>query len=326
MLVRILVFGEKNTGKTQLVKRLFSQKPFNSPSKPTMGIDHFKAKTRTKPATELVIWDSGQDYQSLVKTFWQAANIALYCIDLSDPSIEVKIKTNIKAFKEKNSAARIILIGTKVDLASEHHKTVFNNLCIKEVDARFITSTKQNTGIEDLLAQIDCIADLYQRYSLITVESEEKALFKKLMFLSKTKLATIKGYLNSLKANIYTEPNAVSGFLNRCEVLLKGEKTQFIKAVFAFTAVAIVTALAALIGFGLGFAVGWWLLGPAALVTAVMAAKVAAVSIVSLSVSAGFIAAGTTATWDFFKDYKTKTALTDFTKNIEVERAQACLS
>lgn len=100
---------------------------------------------------------------------------------------------------------------------------------------------------------------------------------------------------------------AIEDFHDNCHVILEGKHPNIMKTILTVTAIAIVTTVAALVGFGIGFAAGAWG-GPLAFFTGVTAGCTAAVSVVAVSSSLGLAAGGLTA-FGLFKDSSTVAAV-----------------
>ena len=83
---------------------------------------------------------------------------------------------------------------------------------------------------------------------------------------------------------------------------MNGKHSRTMKAIIRIAAVAIITILAALVGFGIGAATGIWI-GPGALIMGFMGAGIAASS--ALAISGGLTAHG------IFKDKKCMTVIND---------------
>lgn len=274
-------------------------------------------------------------------------DITLYCIDLTQIDKQ-KIIAEIDGLKQQEPNAELVLVGFQGGLNDLDDDTVSFNKIAEATQSQTYSISKDN--IDSFLAQIKIRAEArlpaqktvgeeLLSHSLPQLskacplpaaiplfQKEEEQLMQALKGLSETEQKSIKEYVATYKSLVMTNPQATEKFLADCKTLLdnshaKDAKKTAYKAVGVFAAVVVVAALAALVSFGLIFATTWWLIGPGALFTAAIAAKAAAVTVVSLAGSAGLIAGGVTAGQGFFDHSQTKKAemkaLTTFTDKIK---------
>ena len=160
--IKIVLLGESGIGKTCLYNRIIDDTYKNyNPS--TLGSD-CKCKVKNFPKyqrdLQLEIWDTAgaEEYRALSKIFYQKAEIAIACYDI----------TNRKSFDElkkywinnlKEAVKKDIIIGltaNKSDLFEE--QVVPENEAIQYAKENgfffFQTSAKQGTGITDLIESL----------------------------------------------------------------------------------------------------------------------------------------------------------------------------
>ncbi len=150
---KIYVFGDNETGKTELVKRLRTALPFSTKYK-TIFVNFSKI---TKEETTLEIWDISPKFMNVCIDLSKETDLALYCIDLSKPLDSKKIEDDIKIFRATggNSETPIILVGTKSDLEAKISKEDFGNLLTNHKFIEGIkVSSKLMLNMEILLTEL----------------------------------------------------------------------------------------------------------------------------------------------------------------------------
>ncbi|MBA2656039.1 MAG: GTP-binding protein [Tatlockia sp.] len=129
---KIYIFGEQESGKTQLQKKLITPNArFDSIYKPTIGVD---LSITSIGSMKVHLWDSSGSYLLRTQTqmLTKDTDVAVYCIDLSKPLNKEKIDEDIASFREVTGKSAleipIILVGTKTDLESKITDEEFEQL------------------------------------------------------------------------------------------------------------------------------------------------------------------------------------------------------
>jgi len=329
----VIFFGDKKTGKTDLIGRMLDKEKYGLPrlSKETTGIVHRTAVIDKK--NEIMFWvTSGQErFKSIREAYYPNMQVAVFCIDLSKKIDIETIQANIKKFQQLNKkSAPVILVGTKKNEAIEGNIEVFE--CIKITGGihihtkRFITSAKNDKNEDELL---ECIRGLCFKNELANENKTQKNSDSKRdwneakkQLLNDTKKSgfsvIIEDAVTQLENDLQNareakaKTDAINKFVTTCKNGLQGKNNYFLDVVLAFAAFAVVTVIAATIGFGIGFALGAWT-GPGAFITGLMGGCAAAVAVASAAPALGLVASGLTA-YGLFKEPKEMSAVRAFAK------------
>lgn len=184
--IKTIIIGDSNVGKSNILTK-FVDNEFNSKSYTTIGVDYkiitFNYENKN---IKLVIWDTaGQErFKSIVKTFYNCANVVIICFDLTDKTSfenidywynEVIKQTNQKQNTNKNQEECkeqkpiIILVGTKCDkvekIVIEKEEGIKKAIDLK-LFGYFECSAKENICIEEIflnLIKIYCSFDEIQK-------------------------------------------------------------------------------------------------------------------------------------------------------------------
>ena len=114
-ILKCIVIGDSNVGKTSLVHRLCSSDDIREYT-PTIGVEY--NTFIIKPDTKLCFWDTaGQErFRSIVKTFFRNMDIAIVVFDVSKPATFNNMQLWIDIVKEYEDNTTIVIIGNKSDL------------------------------------------------------------------------------------------------------------------------------------------------------------------------------------------------------------------
>ena len=172
-MIKVILFGDTNTGKSQLLNRIehggYSEMP-NS----TVGVE-FGTRRILNDRYKLQIWDTAgqQKFRAVISSYKRGAQIGIYCHDVSKEIDSQKIYNDIKDFKAlAGDQARVIIVLTKNDLYEGkelNHQQVFQGIDTKAEEFKqlcihpkvFSTSAKRYEGIDALLSHIASIAPTF---------------------------------------------------------------------------------------------------------------------------------------------------------------------
>ncbi len=158
-IIKLVLLGEANVGKTSLVYRFIENK-FRENYKSTLGVNLLKKDMELDKygSVSAQIWDLGgqESFKSLRKLYLEGANGALLVFDMTNKKSYDKLDEWVQSFREARDDAPIILIGNKSDLKnqikiteseSKEYATV-NNLGI------IITSAKTGQNVEEAFIEL----------------------------------------------------------------------------------------------------------------------------------------------------------------------------
>jgi small GTP-binding protein len=152
-IIKIVLLGEANVGKTSLLYRWIENK-FRENYKSTLGVNLLKKDMNITGYGEVSaqIWDLGgqESFKSLRRLYLEGANGALLLYDVTNKESYEKLEEWILSFKQDRENEPIILIGNKSDLKDK--------IKIKDKDANefakknnmdiIITSAKTGENVE----------------------------------------------------------------------------------------------------------------------------------------------------------------------------------
>ena len=120
-LIKILVLGDSNVGKTNFITR-YTEKKFDENYVATLGID-FKTKNIqiNNKTIKLQIWDSvGQEkYMSINRNLFMKVQGILLVYDITDQNSFDHLDNWMKRIKEVNEFMPLILVANKCDLQDD---------------------------------------------------------------------------------------------------------------------------------------------------------------------------------------------------------------
>ena len=151
--VKLVLLGDANVGKTSLVYRFIENK-FRDNYKSTLGVNLLKKDLDidTYNGVSAQIWDLGgqESFRSLRKLYLEGANGALVIFDMTKRKTFDKLKEWVQSFREARGEQPLLLIGNKIDLKG--------NIKITENEARefaennkmafLLTSAKTGNNVE----------------------------------------------------------------------------------------------------------------------------------------------------------------------------------
>lgn len=294
---KVLIFGAYNTGKSQLIHRALKIAPFKHDAEATIGA-MFHSKNQS--TVLLHIWDLGgqERFKFLRQNYFKHVAIAIYCVDLSQPFDLKVIYNEIQALKNISPTAKIIVAGTKADRYPGDALALLDTISHEEISLRIVTSAKNDVGTDQLLTSVIGLAQ--NQNPVLGRWMEEKVVFlDALSHISNDDYDAIHKELVRLENDLFNpavkeKHHAIIDFSENCHMILNGKHKNILHAVVSLAAVAVVTVIAGLVGFGIGFAAGLWT-GPGAFISGFMSGSTAAVSVVAISGSLGLLAGGLNA-------------------------------
>ncbi|MBA2710411.1 MAG: GTP-binding protein [Tatlockia sp.] len=152
MTFKVIVLGNKKVGKTALTHKLANPRSsFDLRYKPTVGADFLAIIIDNIPTH---IWDIS--CQQLGSSFYKGTDLAIFCIDLSEPLEESDLRLYIEKYRvftadSNDQSIPMILVGTKADLSREISDEQFDQLIEKFNFKKGIKiSSKENKNISEL--------------------------------------------------------------------------------------------------------------------------------------------------------------------------------
>lgn len=323
MQYKAVFLGKMGSGKTQLLQVAAHGNDFKENSPSSIGVDFCVRAIDSDDAVSL--WDTAgnERYYSTNLAFYRGAHVGVFCIDLTDDSIdEQEIKRRVEDFRKQAPNVPIICVGTKSDSIRANLYALERFKSKELFDSFIITSAKNGENVETLFKLIcqHCVAKppfswdetvktLQERIE--ELPKEKKILInKQLDELSKVLFA--KSYISDTKQ--MNKAKAIEDFANNCEIILEGKHPYILKTVLSVAAAAVILAVTALIGFTVGVACGCWT-GPGAFFAGLLTGYTAAVAVASSSTALGALTGGITA-YGLFKPSKEMRALNDFTADV----------
>ena len=121
-IIKIVLLGEANVGKTSLVYRYLENR-FRENYKSTLGVNLLKKDMEIEGYGSVAaqIWDLGgqESFKSLRKLYLEGANGALLVFDRTKRKTFEKCEDWIASFRETRDVAPIVLLGNKSDLEKQ---------------------------------------------------------------------------------------------------------------------------------------------------------------------------------------------------------------
>jgi small GTP-binding protein len=121
-IIKLVLLGEANVGKTSLVYRFIENK-FRENYKSTLGVNLLKKDMEIDEygGVSVQIWDLGgqESFKSLRQLYLEGANGALLVYDMTSKKSFEKLNEWVQSFREARDDAPIILIGNKSDLKKQ---------------------------------------------------------------------------------------------------------------------------------------------------------------------------------------------------------------
>jgi small GTP-binding protein len=159
-LLKVMIIGDANVGKTSLTRR-FCEGKFEESRVMTIGVD-FQTKVVQTPdgLVKLSIWDlAGQErFQAVRENFYRGSYAAAMVYDLSNPETLGNLHKWYQELTRQLPGVGIILVGNKSDLfeAGEDER----GLKVAEFIrcSYFKTSAQNGDGVEEMFSALAWVA------------------------------------------------------------------------------------------------------------------------------------------------------------------------
>lgn len=168
--IRVIFVGDTNVGKTALNTR-YLQNDFNPEGAPTISPASSSATAKTLSGKEvtLQLWDTaGQErFQSLSQVFYREANVAIICVDGTNPDCFNTVKVWGSRVHEFEPKCKFVIAVTKIDLVDDRTTIVqLANKVMKEEDISdvFYTSSKTGECVQELFARVATLGDSEDKF------------------------------------------------------------------------------------------------------------------------------------------------------------------
>lgn len=158
-IIKLVLLGEANVGKTSLVYRFIENK-FRENYKSTLGVNLLKKDMAIDEygSVSAQIWDLGgqESFKSLRKLYLEGANGALLVYDMTEKKTFEKLYEWTQSFREARNDAPIILIGNKSDLKNQIKITERESSEYANANnmGLIITSAKTGQNVEEAFIQL----------------------------------------------------------------------------------------------------------------------------------------------------------------------------
>ncbi|MFX0022050.1 MAG: Rab family GTPase [Candidatus Hermodarchaeota archaeon] len=158
-ILKIVLLGEANVGKTSLVYRFIENK-FRENYKSTLGVNLLKKDMNVEGYGDVSaqIWDLGgqESFKSLRSLYLEGANGAFVVYDMTSNKTFEKLGEWIQSFRDARGNAPMILIGNKSDLEkqikiSESESSKYANM---NNMGMIITSAKTGQNVEQAFIEL----------------------------------------------------------------------------------------------------------------------------------------------------------------------------
>jgi len=158
-IIKIVLLGEANVGKTSLVYRFIENK-FRENYKSTLGVNLMKKDMNLEDfgGVTVQIWDLGgqESFKSLRKLYLEGANGALVVYDCTKKKTFEKLSGWMQDFKQARGNEPLVLIGNKNDLKDKIKVPDSDGIDFaKRNNMDFIsTSAKTGSNVEGAFVEI----------------------------------------------------------------------------------------------------------------------------------------------------------------------------
>ncbi|CEG57117.1 Rab family GTPase [Legionella fallonii] len=342
---KVVLLGVEQTGKTTMSQKLRGL-PISKEYRTTIGVDFNTIKVPNHNGIDnihVALWDTPSDhrYKSMNTVALSNVDLGIYCIDLSQEITKetlISIKSDINELQTRSPNAQLILVGTKNDITLPNAlETVSQKLAEVPFKKIISTSSHVNEGLDDLYDYLiswshnkyiqeqikfykekNQINGILHARNLSNPNSELYQALDNLYHQSKDLDAPKSKALGDLTTHLMfslldiqvaDKMGAINSFVQQSDELLHGRHSGILNTILVIATSAAVTVIAALIGFGIGFALGSWS-GPGAFFTGLLAGCTSAIAVAGSSSVLGLATLSYSA-YHFFKPSPTAEAVSD---------------
>ncbi|OHT12412.1 Ras-related protein Rab-24 [Tritrichomonas foetus] len=158
--VRVIFVGNTNVGKTALNSRFLHDEFGDNAPTLTPTSSNITVRSTDGHDVLLQLWDTaGQErFQSLSQVFYRDANIALICVDASDPESFNSVQLWRSRALDHEPKCICVIVLTKIDLAMDRRSEIVK--LSEEVQSAnsihdvFFTSSKTGEGVKECFGAI----------------------------------------------------------------------------------------------------------------------------------------------------------------------------
>ena len=164
MLVKYMIVGDMNVGKSSIVMR-YKNNTFGVPEQ-TIGVDYFVKNVHImNQVIRISIWDTGGQelFRPIIRSYYTYPDIILLVYDVTNKQSFDNLDNWMADIKYHQIDAHIILIGNKSDDVQNRKVSMHQGLeyAKNKNIPLFETSAKLNTNIDNVFDQDDLIAPRY---------------------------------------------------------------------------------------------------------------------------------------------------------------------
>ena len=193
-IIKILLIGDKNTGKTSIIDKIIRNKFNYKESMPTFGVNYNSYYKNLYDETfKLDFWDiSGSiEYINLLEIYYLETDVTILCFDSSEKKTLLSLDSfwlnTISKFKNFNYN-NMILLGNKSDLKEKIPILNINSFVNKNKNISYLKySAKNHTNFDNL---INLIIEKYCSMKNIKLIKNEK---------TKNKSSILNKFINLFK-------------------------------------------------------------------------------------------------------------------------------
>ncbi len=162
LIFKVVAAGAGGVGKTTFFHR-YTHNVFLANTLLTVGVNfHSKDLVLDEKMIKLFVWDlSGQPrFRYMHESYILGSTAGMVFFDISHPETITEVPSWVEEFRSRGqSSMPIILIGTKLDLATPESETIARNvalLAVEQLDLAFYmqTSSKANVNVSVVFARL----------------------------------------------------------------------------------------------------------------------------------------------------------------------------